>query len=680
MWSREKFKNLPVLSQRRHKWGCMARTTEMRLIELIILKEDICRVIEFLGKKGNFEFQSSFGDAATEKNNPSKDLFEKLQLARSYLGINDLDDYPEDAKYPEEGDFELAGKFLDDIEALRVREVEAAENAKKIQDAYTEALSFSNLQVPYTELEHLSFISLRIGKIDPAVVDELVFNVGGRAVIVPLGGDKSRIMAVSSKKGRFALDSELKRYGFVPLEISKDFKGVPADMLEGLKVESQAAKDSLQAVIEERHNYAETHEKKLLHLLACFSIGMQVQQVRDKLEATQQVYRVAGWIPGPDSRLMMKELDELTEGRIAIRLYAPDEVPSVRGRNEQIPVKLTHGKFVGSFERMIFSYGAPLYGTIDPTPIVAFFFTLLFGIMFGDAGQGLVFILVGILLTTNVIKWFPAWNKFGPIFIAIGCSSTIMGLLTGEFFANSQILVPVSRFISGLFGEPKDHILHLMPSAGAIDKLFMFFLFTLGVGFIINSIGLVINIVNQFSLKRPGKALFGKTGLSGALFFWYVVFMAVRIVVFKIPLFWLDWVVIGVTLFGVFMAHPLDRLVCGVRPVFEHGFGISLIEGVVEILEVISSYLSNSVSFLRVGAFALAHAVLGFIIFTMTDLVGGAGGLLVTVIGNVIVIVLEGMIVAIQVIRLQYYEFFSKFFTETGREFQPFRFRYKANK
>jgi len=69
--------------------------------------------------------------------------------------------------------------------------------------------------------------------------------------------------------------------------------------------------------------------------------------------------------------------------------------------------------------------------------------------------------------------------------------------------------------------------------------------------------------------------------------------------------------------------------------------------------------------------------VLGFIIFTMTDLVGGAGGIAVQILGNAVVIVLEGMIVAIQVIRLQYYEFFSKFFTETGREFTPFRFKYK---
>jgi len=103
-------------------------------------------------------------------------------------------------------------------------------------------------------------------------------------------------------------------------------------------------------------------------------------------------------------------------------------------------------------------------------------------------------------------------------------------------------------------------------------------------------------------------------------------------------------------------------------------------EGFVEILEAVSTYVSNTVSFLRVGAFALSHAVLSFIVFRFAEDVSGvtAGTLfsiLIFIFGNLIIIFLEGMIVAIQVVRLQYYEFFSKFFTETGVEFNPFRFR-----
>ena len=89
----------------------------------------------------------------------------------------------------------------------------------------------------------------------------------------------------------------------------------------------------------------------------------------------------------------------------------------------------------------------------------------------------------------------------------------VMGFLTGEFFANGKLLIPVSRFITGLFGTPHDHILHLMPEGGSIKKLMMFFVFTLGVGFIINSTGLIINIINNFKLNQMTAAVFSKTGV-----------------------------------------------------------------------------------------------------------------------------------------------------------------------
>ena len=659
----------------------MAKTTAMKLIELMILKEDINGVLEFLGKRGNFQFQREPSESGNSMPNAAGELFEKLQSVRAYLGIEDITEFPEDAAYPSDEDFAKASELLESVDELREKELKLAEETKRVSDAYTEAVAFANLKVAYSEIGHLSFLSMRIGKIDPAYFDELKFAAGDSAVIIPLGEDKTRILAACSKKSKFALDAELKRYGFVEMEVPENFKGVPDDVLESLKVQIERSKKELESVTGERSNYAETHKDILLKLLGNFSMGMQIQEIRDKLESTQLVYRVTGWIPSAQSDSIMKELDELTEGRVAIRAYQPEEVPAVREGHEKVPVKLTNSKFVKSFDRMIFSYGAPLYGTVDPTPFVAFFFTLLFGIMFGDAGQGLVITLLGILLATHAIPWFKSWHKFGPIFIAVGCSSMVMGLLTGEFFCNEHILEPFGKFVTGLFVGKENAfapILHMMPSSDTVGKMFMFFLFTISVGFIINSIGLVINIVNNFLLKRYGKALFGKTGISGTLFFWYVVYIIIKVFALKQSIGVADWIVIAVTLFGVFMAEPLSRLVEGERPVFENGFFAALIEGVVELLEIVSTTLSNSVSFLRVGAFALAHAVLGYIIFTMSALIPvAAGGIAVTILGNVIVIVLEGMIVTIQVIRLQYYEFFSKFFTETGKEFVPFKFTYK---
>ena len=382
----------------------MGKTATMKLIELMILKDDIDLVLEFLGKRGNFQFQDLPKENIHNTQNPSGEIFQKVLEAKNYLCIGEIDSYSPDSKNPTKEDFDLASKILEELEDLKNKEIATLEEEKKVKDAYQEALAFANLKVSYSELEHLSFLSMRIGKIDPAVFEELKFACGERAVIVPLGEDKTRILAASSKKGRFALDTELKRFGFVGLEIPSDFKGIPDDVLESLKNQCSEVEQNVSKLKLEKENYKNLHKTEIIRLLGNFSIGKQIHDIKEKLEATQLVYRITGWIPASDSDTVMKDLDELTEGRVAIRGYEPKEVPSVTEGHEKVPVKLKHGKFVSSFERMIFSYGSPVYGTIDPTPFVAFFFTLLFGIMFGDLGQGLVFVIVGILLTKHWIR------------------------------------------------------------------------------------------------------------------------------------------------------------------------------------------------------------------------------------------------------------------------------------
>jgi V/A-type H+/Na+-transporting ATPase subunit I len=142
----------------------------------------------------------------------------------------------------------------------------------------------------------------------------------------------------------------------------------------------------------------------------------------------------------------------------------------------------------------------------------------------------------------------------------------------------------------------------------------------------------------------------------------------------------LDLAALAVPLLALFFREPIVHLARGHRPLLKDGLFAFIMEGIIEILESAIYYVSNSVSFLRVAAFALAHTVLGSIVFLLSDMVGGAPGgilfrILIIIIGNSIIIVLEGLIVTIQVVRLQYYEFFSKFFSETGEKFSPFILR-----
>ena len=658
----------------------MARTTPMRLVELMVYREDIHRVLKYLGEKGQFQFQDDIENAGSDgSENPSAQIFSRLEHTRASLSIPDLDDYKEELDVPTKEDEDSAAGIIATVDELHQKELDAADEFKKVSAALDEARAFSNLNVSYSELETLSFLTMCIGKIIPGSIDNLKSAIGSRGTVVQLGDDSSCILVACSKKARFLVDSELKKVDFVEIQVPKDYKGIPEEAMRTLEARRDEAEKNLQEIQLERKNFAETHRAMLLHLLQVYSVDSQICETQSKLESTEFVYRINGWVPACHTKDMFADLDKITEGRIGFREYTPDEVSSVASGQEKVPVQLRHGKIVKSFERTVLSYGAPLYGTVDPTPFVALFFTLLFGIMFGDAGQGLVFVLVGILMVCKKIKLL-GWEKFGVVFICVGISSALMGLLTGEFFANEEILAPFSRWVTGHFGTPRDQILPMMPGGDSesITRMFIFFGFTIGVGFIINSVGIIINIVNQFVLGKPGKAIFGKTGISGAVFFWYVIVFALRVALFKQSPMIFDWVIIGLSLLLTSFGEPISRLIDGERPALENGFGSALISGVVEIIEVISSYLSNTVSFVRVGAFALAHAVLGFLIEKMVSMAPGVGGILIAIVGNAIVVVLEGMIVAIQVVRLQYYEFFSKFFHETGRDFKPFCFKYRG--
>ena len=665
----------------------MAKTAEMKLLELMVLKNDISAVIEYIGKKENFQFQSKLKDSAAkdaegeESLNIDSHFYDSLSKAYTELGYDSSLAGIKDCSAPCDDDRKKAADIIAAYTDLKTRIADATDEAHKVNEAYKEAMAFSNLKVSYSELEHLSFLSLRIGRIPENQYEDLKYRLEGSAVVIKLGNDSSHILVASSKKGRFALDAELKNHNFVELEVPAEFKGVPESALKGLEQKKAEADKNLKELITEKSNFAETHQAQIEKLLGSFTIAVQIEDVTRRLESTELVYRIPGWIPASETENYMKGLDELTEGRIAIRAYEPFEVPSVMSGKEQVPVKLKHGKFVKSFERMIFSYGSPVYGAIDPTPFVAVFFTILFGIMFGDFGQGLFFVLFGILMLCNVIK-VGGWNKFAPIFMAIGISSSIMGLLTGEFFGTETVLEPFAEWVTGLFGTPRAPILKLMPSADPKSIYVMFGVFgvAVAIGFVINTCGLVLNIINNLGRKRYAEALLGKNGLAGAVFFWYVIALVLRIVLAKHAVAAYDVIIILVSLFFAAFAEPFERALNHEKPLFENGFGTYLISGAVELIEVVSGYLSNTVSFVRVGAFALSHAVLNFTILTLTEMVGGPrsiGGIIVLIAGNALIIVLEGMIVAIQVIRLQYYEFFSKFFHETGKEFKPFRFELK---
>jgi len=662
----------------------MLRPRKMIFVELTVLKNDIDAVLEFLGKYGALHFPVSEKVNETPGAARVRQLIDRLRSAADFIRIDLPVDSDENISIPSEADEILLEKLCSAIEIIKNKQITLLGEKQRVCDTMNEAAAFSKMNAPFSELEQLSFLTLRIGRLDQKGQSELREDLGDRAVIIPLDST-NRVIAASSKKGRFALDSGLKKVSFEPITIPEDYKGIPSEMIKSLEDHLANIENELEKINKEKEQLSLDCANNFKHLALSLNMALTIEEIKSRFTATESMYHFSGWTPADMSNDIVKGLMDITNGRVAIRSYLPDEIPSVQDGSEKVPVSMKHGAFVKGFEGVVFSYGAPLYGTIDPTPLVAFFFTVLFGIMFGDVGQGFVLLLAGLLISKGP-KQLKRFSHFSTPLIAVSISSMVMGLLSGSFFTSEAIFVAPTRAITGFItGKPVDRFLHILPmaeSGGSLTKLMYFFGFTVAIGVILNSAGLFINIINRCILKKYEAAFFSKTGLAGLLMFWYAIFIALRIILGG-HFVWLDFAGLLIPVMCIFFGHAIWRLISGERPVLEHGLMTFIMEGFVEVLETVSSYVSNTVSFLRVGAFALSHAVLSFIVFRFyeqlanSSIAGSVSAIMIMIFGNVIIIVLEGMIVAIQVIRLQYYEFFNKFFIETGVEFAPFRFKSK---
>jgi V/A-type H+-transporting ATPase subunit I len=688
----------------------MLRPVKMKQLVITLLAQDIDMVIKFLGRNGRMQFShtalppSATGEERTQPTKTSEErppylvALENLRKAADFLGVEVPPEPFRATEPPSDADIRLSFAVTGEIEKLEHETYEAELKQDRLENTIAALAEFSGVKSPIASLKDLAFLSLRVGKIEPSKQEALKQNLGNRAVVIPLGEDSSDILAVSSKKGRFALDSELSKQDFSPVALPEDINGTPDDTLREFRAELLETQARLGQIEAEKKSFAAKHGDSIRTLYASCLMAKIMDEVKSRFAATPSAFQLKGWVEAPEARPLAREISRLTDGRAAVRAFDPYEVADIASGEEKIPVALKHGMFAKVFQPLVLSYGAPLYGSIDPTPITAFFFALLFAIMFGDVGQGAVLFLLGLMFGSRWgMEKFPGMKPYAKPLKVIGPLSMVSGLLYGAVFSNETLLEKPTAAITGFLADTglgralgiteTGRILDLMPAKDNIDKIFMFFGFTVAIGIVLNSIGLILFVMNSLTMRRYEKAVFSRNGIAGICFFWYAVSIGVRAIVQRDAFVFtsVDMAGLIVPIFFIVTGPLIWNIATAKRPLFPEGVFTFCMEGIVDILETLSGYISNTVSFLRVGAFALSHAVLSFIIFTMADKVSHAmfGGLWQTVIfvfGNTIIILLEAMIVAIQVVRLQYYEFFSKFFTELGTEFKPFRFNKTALK
>ena len=310
----------------------------------------------------------------------------------------------------------------------------------------------------------------------------------------------------------------------------------------------------------------------------------------------------------------------------------------------QAPTKLKNIKIFRPFETLIKMYGVPNSKEIDPTGLVAITAFIMFGFMFGDVGHGLVIFILGLILAKRKAS-------LGPVLAIGGISSIIFGVLYGSVFGKEDIIKPI--LIS-----PMDNIQTMLLSGIAVGSIFIL-------------IAMIFNIINGIKNKDLQKCLFDKNGISGFLLYGLILadvavyFLKGQMLIPINVIVIVSIILILLILFGDTISSKLEKK--------KEQAKTPMVEKIFEIIEMTLSFASNTISFLRLAAFAINHVGLCMAVYLLADMSSGVGNIAIAIIGNIVVIALEGLIVGIQVLRLEYYELFSRFYEGNGREFKSIK-------
>ena len=376
-----------------------------------------------------------------------------------------------------------------------------------------------------------------------------------------------------------------------------------------------------------------------------------------RFSRTETTVLITGWVPTDKTAAVKGHIEDITSGRCVLQTEVPEA-----STQEQVPVLLKHSRLLRPFEMLVSTYGLPNYEELEPTIFVALSYIVMFGMMFGDAGHGMILALCG--LAALIAGRSRQLRDFGILLVFGGSSSIIFGVVYGSYFG-VEALKRYALWHDPLEGNP----MGLMYGA-------------IGIGIAVISLGLILNVINRFKRGDVIGGILDKFGLVGLLFYWgTLVFLINAAAIRSLGLMGVSIVLFFVVpIVGWAVKEPLEHLLKhGGEDKAGSGLVASLMESCVGAFEAILSYLANTISFVRLAAYAMSHAALLFAAFMLAEQVRGIpfGGsiwsLIVIILGNIVAIVLEGIIASVQALRLEYYEFFGKFFSGDGQPFEPFR-------
>jgi V/A-type H+-transporting ATPase subunit I len=439
-----------------------------------------------------------------------------------------------------------------------------------------------------------------------------------------------------------------------------------------LQETQQKLADQYTSTLQERGDWFKSQWSALM-------VTERLDTMRSYFSRTERTVLFSGWVPQNRQQDVEPVLRKCSGPHYYLEWHEPQEVSTTSQGRVSTPVKLDNPHFLKPFEMLVENYAVPEYGTVDPTPLVAVSFLAMFGLMFADAGQGLVLMLIGLLGPRIKKRLSLGTKRLFTLIAYCGATAIFSGMLFGSYFGRPWLPPLWFDYHALIAGHGSGN--------PAIRSVYDILLITIWFGITILILGLVLNWINLIRKRLWLELFFDKAGIFGGWIYGcgvYTAFYFAKSGYVSLP--GIPFLLVGFGIPGLllFFKHPLHAR--RHNPDFHLSIGTLLnflMEWIVELLEVFSGYLANTLSFMRVAGLGIAHVSLMLAFDEIAAMTATAGGslsvwsVIILVLGNILVLALEGLSAGIQALRLNYYEFFSKYFTGSGRAYAPISLRSK---
>ncbi|GAB6190108.1 V-type ATPase 116kDa subunit family protein [Marinitoga arctica] len=573
-------------------------------------------------------------DLKSERENAYKYIYEDFMSIFNYA--NKIPEpKTQKIKFPLIMDKEEILNFAKKINSKMQHIFETMENLKDEREKLEKEIELfeklKSVKININTFRELKFLKYKVGKISNMYYTRFLESISDKNILVVSldeENDFTWVFIIYDRK--INIEKTLSIANFQEYIISNDYVGTPKEILwelydryRSLKYEIEMLNLSLKKIFFEN--------RRLIYKYFDYIFVLKnIYDLTHSIKFTENFFVVSGWTT---EKMHMDLLNYSKENEFVLFLNY--------SFNEKAPTLLKNNNFFKHFEFIVKMFGTPSSDEIDPTPIISTLFLLFYGMMFGDVGHGMILFLFGFWM------YKKKKNDLFYVIAASGVSSMIFGVLYGSVFGFEDILKP-------LWKRPMDNINY-------------FLMLSIYFGIVIITAAMSLNIINKIKNKKHKELIFDPNGYAGISLYWILlgsIFYTIKNGIFPT--------------ISYFFIIFLITLIYIKSIIFEKGsLGEKIVQGFFELFEVMLGYLSNTLSFIRLGAFALNHAGLFLAFYMMSQMSHNSFfSFAILLLGNILIVVLEGLVVFIQTLRLEYYEFFTRFFKGNGKEFKPIKYKF----